>query len=170
MEPATYLADEPQPQLKVAPLDKILGADWSREDFSGLGEIDLRIILRQWGGNEIAAKLAPAWRGGYYMALANKKSPKDAPVPLALLLKFSSPEAANQFASVYATGLAHRYKSVQVETLQPASRPRRWTTEEGAVRLYVDGSTVVAAESFTPEDAAKIHAAFIPPGVVVTAQ
>jgi len=165
MEPAAYLAAEPQPQLKVVPLEKVLGANWHRDDFSGLGEIDLRVILRQWAGNEIAAKLAPAWRGGYYMALTNKKSSKDAPVPLALVLSFASSDAANQFASVYETSLARRYKSVQ-----PASSPHQWTTEEGAVRLYIDGSTVVAAESFTPEDAAKVHAALTAAEVVMTAQ
>lgn len=165
MEPATYLTAEPQPQLKVVPLEKILGPNWRRDDFSGLGEIDLRVILRQWGGSEIAAKLAPAWRGGYYMALINKKSPKDAPVPLVMVLSFASPAAASQFASVYESSLAQRYKSVQ-----PASSPRQWTTEEGDVRLYVDGSTVVATESFSPEDVAKIHAALIPVDVLITAQ
>ncbi len=165
MQPATYLSAEPQPQLKVVPMEKILGSDWRREDFSGLGEIDLRVILRQWGGSEIAAKLAPSWRGGYYMTLTNKKSPKNAPVPLAMVLSFASPAAASQFASVYESSLAHRYKSVQ-----PAASPRQWITEEGAVFLYVDGSTVVAAESFSPEDAAKIHAALIPVNVLTTAQ
>ena len=165
MEPATYLAAESQPQLKVVALEKILGHDWQRDDFSGLGEIDLRVILRQWGGNEIAAKLAPAWRGGYYMALSNKKSPAGAPPALALVLRFASADAANQFASVYESSLAKRYKSVQA-----ASSPRQWTTEEGAVRLYVDGSTVVAAESFSPEDAAKVHTALNSAEVVTTAQ
>jgi hypothetical protein len=172
MEPATYLTGEPQPQLKVVALEKILGSGWRREDFSGLGEIDLRVILRQWGGDEVAAKLAPAWRGGYYMAVSNKKSPKDAPVPLAMVLRFASPDAANRFASVYQVELAQRYKSVQ-----PAERPsqehpgqsslRQWITEEGSVYLYVDGSTVVAAESFTPADAAKVHAALISAEVVI---
>jgi hypothetical protein len=170
MEPATYLAAEPQPQLKVVPLEKVLGHDWHRDDFSGLGEIDLRVILRQWGGNEIAAKLAPAWRGGYYMALSNKKSPKDAPLPLALVLSFATPGTANQFASVYESSLAQRYKSVQPASSPNQSSPHQWTTEEGAVRLYVDGSRVVAAESFTPEDAAKIHAALTSAEAVTTTQ
>jgi hypothetical protein len=189
MEPATYLGAEPQPQLKVVALEKILGHGWHREDFSGLGEIDLRIILRQWGGDEVAAKLAPAWRGGYYMALSNKKAAKDAPkgapqdaaqdaakdaakeahqdapVPLALVLSFASPAAANQFASVYESSLAKRYKSVRAGT-----SPRQWSTEEGAVRLYIDGARVVAAESFTPEDAAKIHTALAGAEVVMTEQ
>lgn len=160
MEPATYLADEPQPELKVVALEKVLGSDWQREDFSGLGEIDLRVIVRQWGGREIADKIAPGWRGGYYMALRRKKSAKDAPVSLALVLNFASPAAAEQFASVYQSSLGKRYKSVQ-PTSAGQSNGREWTTEEGEVRLYIDGSTVTAAESFTPDEAAKIHAAVV---------
>jgi len=169
MEPGTYLATEPQRQLKVVALEKVLGPEWRREDFSGVGEIDLRVILRQWGGNEIAAKLTPAWRGGYYMALSSKKSPKDAPVALAMVLNFDSQAAADQFAAVYASGLAQRYKPVHPawprQTIRQESRQAsatHWATEEGDVWLYVDGSTVVAAESFTAEDAAKIHAALVP--------
>ena len=157
MQPAAYLEAQPETQIKVVPLEKVLGSDWQREDFSGLGEIDLRVILRQWGGEEIAEKLAPAWAGGYYMALTNKKSLTDAPLPLALVLNFTSPAAANQFAAVYQSGLAQRYKSVQ-----PAPAPHQWMTEEGEVRLYVDGATVIALESFTSGDAARIHDAIVP--------
>jgi hypothetical protein len=91
------------------------------------------------------------------MALTNKKSLTDAPLPLALVLNFTSPAAANQFAAVYQSGLAHRYKSVQ-----PAPAPHQWMTEEGEVRLYVDGATVIALESFTSGDAARIHDAIVP--------
>jgi hypothetical protein len=156
MEPAAYLSSEPQTQIKVVPLEKVLGADWQRDDFSGLGEVDLRVILRQWGGKEIAAKLAPAWRGGYYMALSNKKSPKDAPLPLALVVNFTTPAAANQFGTLYGAELAKRYKSVRL-----AKSPHQWTTEEGDVRLYIAGTSAIALESFTPEDAAKLHDALI---------
>jgi hypothetical protein len=157
MEPATYLDAEPQPIVKIAPLDHILGPEWRREDVSGIGEIDLRVLLRQWAGQEVAAKLTPAWRGGYYMALSDKKAAKNAPIALALVLNFASPDAANQFAAVYETSLVPRYKSVR--SLQT---PHQWTTEEGFVCLYVDGATVVALESFTPDDAAKLHATLIP--------
>jgi hypothetical protein len=156
MQPASYLAGEPQTQVTIVPLEKVLGPTWRRDDFSGLGEIDLRVILRQWGGKKVATKLAPAWRGGYYMALGNKKSPKDAPLSLALVLTFASPTAANDFAVLYQSELPHRYKSVQ-----PAKSPHQWTTEEGTMRLYIEGSTAIALESFTPEDAAKLHDALI---------
>lgn len=157
MEPASYLAGEPPTQIKIVPLEKVLGAAWRRDDFSGLGEIDLRVILRQWAGKAIAAKLAPEWRGGYYMTLGNKKMPEDAPLSLALVLAFATPAAANDFATLYGSALSKRYRSVK-----PANFPHQWMTEEGMMRLYMDGSTVVALESFTPEDSAILHDALIP--------
>jgi hypothetical protein len=156
MQPSSYLSGEPQTQLHVAALEKVLGPDWRRDDFSGLGEIDLRVICRQWGGKPVAAKLSPTWRGGYYMALARKKSPKDADAPLALVLNFSTVAAASEFAALYESELPKRYQSVQ-----PAKSAREWTTESGPVRLYVDGTAVIALESFSAEDCAKLHAALI---------
>jgi hypothetical protein len=156
MQPAAYLSGEPQTQVKVAPLEKLLGPDWRREDFSGLGEVDLRVILRQWGGNEIAEKLSPAWRGGYYMTVSNKKAPKDAPIPLALVLNFTTPAAANQFAELYQASLSQRYKSVR-----PAQSPHQWTTEEGVIHLYIEGNSVIGLESFTSDEAARIHSAVV---------
>lgn len=156
MEPANYLDNEPQPQVKILALEKVLGSAWREEDVSGIGQIDLRVILRQWGGDKIATALTPAWRGGYYMALSHKKAPKDAPLPLALVLNFASPDAANQFAELYESSLAHRYQSIQPQG------PSQWNTNEGFVRLYVDGTSIVALESFTPDEAAKLHAAIIP--------
>jgi hypothetical protein len=157
MDPAAYLNGQPQTQIPVVPLDKVLGSDWRRQDFSGIGEIDLRVILRQWAGNEAADKLAPAWHGGYYMALTQKKPPEGAPLSLALVLNFTTSEAAKKFASIYQSSLSQRYKSVH-----PAASPNQWMTEEGAMRLYLDGTTVIALESFTSEDAAKIHDALGP--------
>jgi hypothetical protein len=176
MQPATYLANEPQPQIKVAPLDTILGPGWQREDVDGIGEIDLSVILRQWSAKNAAAKdgsgkepdtaLTHAWRGGYYMALSQKNAPRgarndarnDAPISLALVLDFASHDAANRFAAIYQSGLTTRYHSVH-----PTPTPHQWDTEEGLVSLYIDDTRVIALESFTSADAAKLHAALLPP-------
>lgn len=169
MQPTTYLFAEPQPQIKVAPLDAVLGPGWQRDDVDGIGEIDLNVILRQWGakdgsGKEPDASLTHAWRGGYYMALTQKNAPKDAPISLALVLDFASHDDANRFAAIYQTGLSPRYSSVH-----PTQIPHQWDTDQGFVYLYVDGSTVVALESFTPADAAKVHAALLSPAASASA-
>jgi hypothetical protein len=149
MEPSMYFSAEPQVQIKVVPLERVLGAKWRREDFGGLGEVDLRVMLLQWSGKAAAAKLAPAWHGGYYMALTNKKD-KNAPLSLALVVNFTNPDAAAQFAKIYEDELPKRYQS-----LRAAKPAHQWMTEDGGVQLFVQDSSVVALESFPAEDAAK---------------
>lgn len=155
MEPTSYFSGEPQTSIKVVALEKVLGAGWQQVDFSGLGEVDLRVFVRQWSDDATARKLSAAWRGGYYMALANKKAAKDAALPVALVVNFGSPETAAQFAAIYASELPRRYTSVQPKA------PRQWSTEEGTVQLYVEGSSVIALESFTAAEAAKLHEALV---------
>jgi hypothetical protein len=174
LQPATYLSNEPQPQIKIAPLDTILGPGWQREDVDGIGEIDLSVILHQWsskdGSKDGSAKdpdttLTHAWRGGYYMALSHKNAHRgasndasnNAPLSLALVLDFATRDAANRFAAIYQTGLTPRYHSVR-----PTPAPHQWDTEEGLVSLYIDDTRVIALESFPPADAAKLHAALLP--------
>jgi hypothetical protein len=163
MEPAAYLSGEPQRTIRVLPVEKVLGSGWRREDFSGLGEVDLRVILRQWSGDE-AAKMASAWRGGYYSVVAQKghapapqgdiKAPKGqgtAPLPLVLVLKFDSPENARKFAAIYEAELPRRYQSVQAD-----KAGGEWITEEGSVRMVIEGSAIIALESFAPADAVRL--------------
>jgi len=182
MQPATYLSSEPQPEIKVAPVEQLLGPDWQRVDVSGIGEIDLRVLLEAWGGQIAAASLTAAWNGGYYIALSHKNAPRDAPLSLALIVQFTSQEAARQFAAVYMTALATRYRSVQpassgAPVISPVAQsdaaPRileQWSTEEGLVSLYVDGATIVALESFTAVDAARVHAVMVPaPAITISA-
>ena len=90
------------------------------------------------------------------MAILDKKAPEDSPLPLALIVNFANPEAAAQFAAIYEAELPKRYNSVQA-----TSSPRQWTTEEGNVQLYVDGSSVIALESFAADQATKLHAALV---------
>lgn len=152
MEPAMYLSGEPQAQVPVVPIEQLLGKHWEREDFGGLGEIDLRVMLLQWGG-KAAAKLAPAWHGGYYMALVNRKD-KTAPLAVALVVKFTNPEAADGFAKIYREALGHRYHMVQ-----PLPGKGQWMTEEGGVQMTVEGSSVIALESFATGDVVRVREA-----------
>jgi hypothetical protein len=164
MEPTTYLSAEPQPQIKIPALDTVLGPAWQREDVAGIGEIDLSILLRQWGAKDSAGKeaepaLAHSWRGGYYIALSNKNATKPAPLDLALVITFASHEDANRFASIYESALSPRYHDIH-----PTQTPHQWTTEDGPICLYIDGATVIALESFSTSDAAKLHQALMPAG------
>jgi hypothetical protein len=182
MQPSTYLSSEPQPQARVVALERLLGPDWRREDLSGIGEIDLRILLEVWGGDKAASLLTEAWHGGYYVSLSKKNAVNGSPISLALILEFTSPEAAHYFGAVYAAALTTRFTSVQPASndaplISPAAESpelprmlRQWMTEEGLVSLYVDGRSVIGLESFAPADAAKLHGALVPePTITATA-
>ncbi len=146
-----YLSGEPQVQVPVVPIEQLMGKHWQREDFGGLGEVDLRVMLLQWSGKDAAAKLAPAWRGGYYMALANHKD-KSAPLAIAMVVNFTNPTAAAAFARIYSSELPRRY-----QTAQPQKAAGEWTTEEGGVQLIVDGSSVITLESFPATEAVRVR-------------
>lgn len=149
MEPAAYLSGEPQRTIRVVSVEKVLGAGWRREDLSGLGEVDLRVILRQWA-NDDAAKMATSWRGGYY-AVVSQKGHSDGPLPMVLVLKLDSPASARKFAAIYEAELPRRYQKVQ-----KTQAPGEWMTEEGTVQMVVEGSAIIALESFAPADAARL--------------
>lgn len=177
MQPATYLSAEPQPETKVLPVEDVLGSGWQREDVDGIGEIDLQIMLQQWAGDEIASRLTQAWRGGYYVSLSKKDAPKGTPISLVMVVPLSSPATAGAFARIYSATLATRYKSVQPVSeagIEPASAPAhrtllQWITDEGLISLYVEGSTVIALESFSSVEAAKLHAAIVQAPLAATA-
>ena len=149
MEPAAYLSGEPQKTIRVLAVEKTLGSGWRREDFSGLGEVDLRVILRQWAGDE-AAKLATAWRGGYY-AVVTQKGHAERVMPMALVLKLDSAESARKFAAIYEAELPRRYQKVQ-----PGKAAGEWETEEGTVKLVVEGTAIIGLEGFAATDAARL--------------
>jgi hypothetical protein len=149
MEPAAYLSGEPQRTIRVVSVEKVLGAGWRREDLSGLGEVDLRVILRQWANDDVA-KMATSWRGGYY-AVVSQKGHSDGPLPMVLVLKLDSPASARKFAAIYEAELPRRYQKVQ-----KTQAPGEWMTEEGTVQMVVEGSAIIALESFAPADAARL--------------
>ncbi len=175
MQPETYLSDE-----KIAPLPVI---DFKR-DFSGyekfdigaMGEFDVAVLIEQYAGKPVSKKIYPEWRGGYYFAV---KSKSDAAAPLGLfyISRWSSGEAASEFAEIYAESLKQRYKqakqdqeqeqgspaSAKTETAAADSKPAAdskkdsapplltgrhvWTTEEGAIVIEERGDKVLVSES-----------------------
>lgn len=155
MQPAIYLAGETLPMATVPALAPALGSGWRTADLSGLGEFDLRVLLLQWGGEAAAAKLTPAWRGGYYLALSPPQASKSTDWPLVLVLHFASEEAAARFAVVYASALPKRYTAVV------AQGDNVWNTAQGRVELVRRGTTVVALESFTAEQAERLRNAVL---------
>jgi hypothetical protein len=157
MEPTAYLSGEKLEPM-VLPDFKTDFKNYEKFDVGAVGEFDVAILIEQYQGNEIAKRLYPDWRGGYYYA-ARPKSDTKAPLGLLYVSRWSNPERASEFASVYVKGLKQRYKRVEMVsdpstknspaayTIETVSGKHSWTTEEGAVFLEVLGDTVLVCES-----------------------
>jgi hypothetical protein len=179
MEPKTYLAGERIPPLPVPDFKRDF-KDYQKFDIGAMGEFDVALLVEQYEGKELAKKIYPDWRGGYYYA-AKAKTDGAAPLGLLYVSRWSSPESASRFAGIYAHSLKERYKTVN-EVGAPAVDPKpadsqsgdlqrketqakdhespptppalsgrhTWSTEEGTVVIEEKGDTVFVSESLDP--------------------
>jgi hypothetical protein len=161
MEPAAYLSGEKLDGMALPEFKKDF-KDYEKFDVGAVGEFDVAILVEQYAGNEVAKRLYPEWRGGYYYAVRPKNDPKAA-LGLLYLSKWTNPERAAEFGWVYAKGLKQRYQKLAeadrdpqkdkpagyiVETL---TGKHSWTTEEGTVFVEVAGNAVLVCESLDGE-------------------
>src|SRR5271166_6294162 len=113
MQPETYLSNQVVPPLMIPDLDKLVAPAYARFDFGGMGEFDVYLLAKQYGGDDAPKNYYPHWRGGYYFAARAKGSPKDQPVISMLYFsRWDSPESARAFAKLYADYLPKRYTKV----------------------------------------------------------
>jgi hypothetical protein len=120
MQPETYLSGERIEPIPV-PAFKRDFKDYDKFDIGAMGEFDVAVLAEQYAGKAMSKHIYPEWRGGYYYAANHKPDPgSDAVWPLSLLYvsRWSSADAAAEFAGIYAQSLKQRYK--KVEDLNPA--------------------------------------------------
>jgi hypothetical protein len=163
MQPETYLSGE-QIQPMHVPDFKHDFKDYKKFDIGAMGEFDVAVLMDQYVGKAISKKIYPEWRGGYYYA-AKPKLDANAPLGLLYVSRWSGPEAAEEFAGIYAQSLKQRYKQAQEVSNPVAQQPdatadaegdpqpahlkgrHEWKTEEGAIVIEQQGDTVFVSES-----------------------
>lgn len=157
MEPQTYLSGEKIPPMPLPDFRQDF-KNYERFDVGAMGEFDVSILMDQYVGADVSKKIYPQWRGGYYYA-ARLKGDASAPLAILYVSRWASPEAAAQFAAIYAKGIAKRYKKVQeaaddennrvadLQTVASLAGTHSWLTEEGIVLIAVQGDTVFITES-----------------------
>jgi len=111
MEPETYLLNQVVAAPEIPDLDKLVAPAYERFDFGGMGEFDVYLLARQYGGDDAPKDHYPHWRGGYYFAAHAKTAPKDQ-IAMLYFSRWDSPESARTFAKLYADYLPQRYKNV----------------------------------------------------------
>jgi hypothetical protein len=150
-------------------LNPLLGGYYIRHDVGAFGQFDADVFLKEFAGEKAAGKLSGEWRGGAYYALRKKSGASGerrklttGDIALLCLFRWSTPEAAKNFAAVYAATLLRRYKFAQSEPSQPSAdgstaSVTRWTTDEGLVLVEQQGTSVLVLESFEAEFMGKLR-------------
>ena len=173
MEPETYLSGEKIEPMRVPDFARDF-KEYTKFDIGAMGEFDVDILIEQYAGKQLAKRLYPEWRGGYYYA-ARPKANASAPIGVLYVSRWSSAEKASEFANIYARSLAQRYKRAEPAG-EPLAEDRKlsdekpltadsqttqiklevlkgrhvWTTEEGTVIIEEQGDTVFVSESLDP--------------------
>lgn len=174
MQPRVYLAGEHLAPLHPPKLlGKTLGKSWQKVDVGAVGEFDISVMVEQYAGPNVARQLWPQWRGGYYYAAHQKKTPSDR-LALLYLSQWAEPEQATKFAAIYAQSLKKKYKQVEAAggAVPPAAQgglqvsiadaTTQWNTEDGPVFVEPHGKFVLVMEGFDPATAARLRAAVVP--------
>ncbi len=158
MQPETYLLKQNVAPLVIPDLDKLVAPDYKRFDFGGMGEFDVYLLAKQYGGDDAPKKYYPHWRGGYYFAARAKSTPKDQ-IAMLYFSRWDSPEAARAFAKLYAGYLPKRYKkavlrspaSTNGTSANGAQSPTTFETNEGKVKLEVHDNDLLILEGYDDE-------------------
>jgi hypothetical protein len=116
-----------------------------------MGEFDVYLLAKQYGAND-APNYYRHWRGGYYFAARAKTAPKDQ-IAMLYWSRWDSPEAARDFAKLYADYLPRRYKKavLQAPSEADAKGPRHlyvFDTDEGKASIEIEGNDVLIMEGF----------------------
>ena len=153
MQPETYLLKQVVAPLTIPNLDKLVAPAYERFDFGGMGEFDVYLLAKQYGGDDAPKDHYPHWRGGYYYAAHAKTAPKDE-IAMLYFSRWDSRKSAIAFAKLYIEYLPKRYKktSAVIECPlgpdQPFCNPTVETTEQGKVFIEFQDNDLLIMEGF----------------------
>ncbi len=150
MQPETYLLHQVVAPPVIPDMDKLVAPDYERFDFGSMGEFDVYLLAKQYGAND-APNYYRHWRGGYYFAARAKTAPKNQ-IAMLYWSRWDSPEAAHDFAKLYAGYLPKRYKKAVLQApAADAKGPRNlyvFDTDEGKASIEIEGNDVLIMEGF----------------------
>lgn len=172
LEPSVYLAHETLAPLPLPPFENILGPQYQKVENGSIGEFDCMELMKQYGQSDGAKELASHWRGDYFYAVkrasaqpvatpakAENLRPQD--VFLVFVSRWSTSSAARDFAAFYGTTVGRRYSAAQPVPASSSAPPAVWNTDEGMVKIDVDGSLVIVTEGFDADTAASLRRAVL---------
>jgi phosphopantetheinyl transferase (holo-ACP synthase) len=168
LEPTAYINREKLPAVRIPDVQQILSDKYAVYDSGGIGELDVRALLKTYGNRKEAETLAGSWQGGAYVAFrrtakTTAETLTTADLSLLYVSRWKSPASAERFARVYATAIAQRYQSATPQAVASCAGATcpvfavQVVTEEGPVivQQWAD-NTVLVSESFDQITAGKL--------------
>src|SRR5499427_8780436 len=73
LQPDAYINSEKLPSTSVPDLKNLVGEQYEVFDSGGIGQLDVRAYLKQYGERRSADDVSSAWEGGAYVAYRRKK-------------------------------------------------------------------------------------------------
>jgi len=167
LDPKAYMNHEKVLPVHFPDLQSVVGAHYTVFDSGGVGQLDAKAMIEQFGNRKEAEDIASAWQGGKYVAFRRSENgSKDATtsdIAFVYVSHWASTQAAQRFAKVYVGAVSQRYKNAAAQSLAACSgspcpvAAANFSTEEGPVLIeeFADNSVIVS-ESFDQETAAKL--------------
>jgi hypothetical protein len=165
LQPASYINGEKLPAVRIPDMREVVGEQYEVYDSGGIGELDVRALLKQYGERKIADEISASWQGGSYMTFRRKDktvadiSPSTADLALLYISRWKTPQAAEWFAGFY--GRAPQVVPACSSANCPVSVVQI-VTEEGAVIVeHWKDNSVVVSESFDSATAGRLRTALL---------
>jgi len=179
LQPQAYIDGEKLARVGLPDLKQILGDAYEVYDSGGVGELDVRALLKQYGERKNADDMSAMWQGGAYVTYLRKAkaagtAPTTADLALVYVSRWKTPQSAERFARFYANAVGQRYASAALEPAAacgeksgeksagkncPASSVQISTEEGPVVVERWNDNSVVISEGFDTATAFKIHSA-----------
>jgi hypothetical protein len=128
-------------------------------DIGQVGQLDVEILTKLFGGENASRDFTPAWDGGIYWAgqlrsatAAERATTKS--IAIFYLSKWKNAAIAAEFAQLYASDLGNKYSTLKEDKTAEANAPANdelqqvFATEEGPVVITTRNKMVFVAESF----------------------
>ena len=169
LQPESYINSEKLPPTTVPDLKNLVGEQYEVFDSGGVGQLDVRAYLKQYGERRSADDVSSAWEGGAYVAYRRKKdaadaAPSTADLATVYVSRWKTSQAAARFARFYATTVGRRYQTATIQTPTTCSGEKcpvasaQFLTEEGPVLVEQwANNSVIVSESFDVATALKVR-------------
>ena len=155
MHPGAYMTHVPVPVLRLPDIHPLIDAEYAPYDVGVMGEFDVRILTELFGGPQVADALTSQWNGGIYYAAQRKaavtaqEKGKTSSIGLLYESKWKNDDSARTFLRVYAGELARKYSGLARRKKDEVGEDEEvYTTNEGDVLLWMDGTSVFVSEGF----------------------